>query len=102
MCFLVLHTTRMAQPALVYFCPIMLAVVVLSTYIRGGLGELRNLWDSVLPPVSDGGDHEVVFSLNGTNGTASGMPLSDTGVGVKIEGDGEKNDLILPEQHLNI
>lgn len=94
-CSVVLHTSRMAQPALVYFCPIMLVVVVPCAYLRGGLSELRNLWNCVLPPASDG----AVFSSNGAN-VGGDISLSDTTVAMKI--DSEKNDLVLREQHPNV
>ncbi|VDN97056.1 unnamed protein product [Rodentolepis nana] len=67
---IVLFGTRMAQPALLYLCPITLLTTVLCAYFRGGVTELRNLWSGKLPapiliPVDNstaaGIDHEVIY-----------------------------------------
>lgn len=60
----VLFTTKMAQPALLYLCPLTLGTTVLCAYLRGGLTELRSLWAANLPTPT------LIF--DGDSGNASG------------------------------
>nr|CDS31721.1 abhydrolase domain containing protein 8 [Hymenolepis microstoma] len=46
---IVLFNTKMAQPALLYLCPITFLTTVLCAYFRGGVTELRNLLSGDLP-----------------------------------------------------
>ncbi len=48
----VLFGTRMAQPALLYLCPLTLGGAVLCAYLRGGRAEVRGLWMTNLPSPS--------------------------------------------------
>lgn len=45
----VLFTTKAAQPALLYLCPLTLGFTVLSAWIHGGRNEVQELWFSRLP-----------------------------------------------------
>lgn len=71
---MVLFTTKMAQPALLYLCPLTLGTTVFCAYLRGGLVELRNLWNSNFPMPS-----HILDNTNGSLATDSNIfdPLGD-------------------------
>ncbi|VDM16471.1 unnamed protein product [Hydatigera taeniaeformis] len=64
---IVLFTTKMAQPALLYLCPFTLLATIVSAYIRGGVVELRNLWSTNLPTPAP-----PLSSMNNASGDQSG------------------------------
>lgn len=97
---LVLFSTKMAQPALLYLCPFTLAVTLMSAYMRGGVAELHNLWTTNMPAPA----HPIA----GTNDALEEQPGVSDGVDdppnspsvVKIDGGGE--DAFHRDQYLRI
>ncbi|VDK43600.1 unnamed protein product [Taenia asiatica] len=97
---LVLFSTKMAQPALLYLCPFTLATTVISAYLRGGAVELHNLWTTNMP--------STAHPLNDTNNASEEQPGASDGVDgvpdsppvVKI--DGKAKDAFHRSRYLRI
>ncbi|KAM3179539.1 hypothetical protein ACTXT7_000428 [Hymenolepis weldensis] len=84
-----LFSTKMAQPALLYLCPLTLGTTVLCAYCRGGITELRNLWSGGLPTPTHVHDDnstaagvvsEVIYRLPGEERTLSSSSAGNKSV----------------------
>ncbi|KAL5110587.1 Signal peptide peptidase-like 2B [Taenia crassiceps] len=86
---LVLFSTKMAQPALLYLCPFTLVVTVISAYMRGGVVDLHNLWITNMPALA--------YPHGETNNATEGQPAASKGADglpnspsvVEIDGEGK-------------
>ncbi|KAM7537249.1 hypothetical protein Aperf_G00000075775 [Anoplocephala perfoliata] len=120
--FTVLFSTKMAQPALLYLCPLTLGTTVLCAYLRGGITELRNLWTSNLPTPDlmlasnngniggDGGVSSITYRLPDEGRLGSPSAAKKSAIAILPEStepsvltaDGEKKSAYHQDLHLNI